>query len=65
MDSTFFDVGSYQIKKNGESAPGDAFLSRKVEGRQRIISVLEDDLGGGNRANVLSSHTASMALRSV
>ncbi|MBI9103696.1 MAG: SpoIIE family protein phosphatase [Spirochaetales bacterium] len=65
MESTFFDVGSYQIKKNGESAPGDAFLSRKVEGRQRIISVLSDGLGSGIRANVLSSLTATMALRSV
>ena len=65
MNQTFLDVGYYQVMKNGESAPGDAFLSRKVEGRQRMISVLSDGLGSGIRANVLSSLTATIALRSV
>ena len=65
MNTTFFDVGSYQIKKEGENAPGDAFLSRKAEGRQRVISVLSDGLGSGIRANVLSSLTATIALRAI
>jgi len=65
MNKTFFDVGYFQIRKHGESAPGDAFLSRKAEGRQRMISVLSDGLGSGIRANVLSSLTATMALKSV
>lgn len=65
MDKTFFDVGHYQVMKKGESAPGDAFLTRKAQGRQRIISVLSDGLGSGIRANVLSSLTATMAIRSI
>jgi len=65
MNKTFFDVGYYQLMKEGESAPGDAFLTHKTEGRQRIISVLSDGLGSGIRANVLSSLTATMAVRSI
>ena len=65
MTEPFYDVGYYQVMKNGESAPGDAFLSRKVEGRQRMISILSDGLGSGIRANVLSSLTATMALRAI
>ncbi len=65
MTNTFLDVGYYQVKKDGESAPGDAFLSRKAEGRQRMISILSDGLGSGIRANVLSSLTANMAMRAI
>ena len=65
MNKTFFDVGYYQVMKDGESAPGDAFRSRRAEGRQRMICVLSDGLGSGIRANVLSSLTATMALRAV
>ncbi|MDA3957516.1 MAG: stage II sporulation protein E, partial [Oceanispirochaeta sp.] len=65
MIKTFFDVGHFQVTKKGESAPGDAFLTRKAQGRQRIISVLSDGLGSGIRANVLSSLTATMAIRSI
>ncbi|QEN08762.1 stage II sporulation protein E [Oceanispirochaeta crateris] len=65
MIKTFFDVGYFQITKKGESAPGDAFLTQKAQGRQRVISVLSDGLGSGIRANVLSTLTATMALRSI
>lgn len=65
MKQTFFDVGYYQVKKHGQSAPGDAFMTRKAQGRQRVISVLSDGLGSGIRANVLSTMTATMALRSI
>ncbi|MDC7240441.1 MAG: SpoIIE family protein phosphatase [Spirochaetales bacterium] len=65
MNKSFFDVGYYQVMKHGESAPGDAFLTKKVQGRKRIISVLSDGLGSGIRANVLSSLTATMAIRSI
>ena len=65
MKETFLDVGYYQVKKEGESAPGDAFLSRKAEGRQRMISILSDGLGSGIRASVLSSLTANMAMRAI
>ncbi|MDC7233885.1 MAG: SpoIIE family protein phosphatase [Spirochaetales bacterium] len=65
MHRSFFDVGYYQVMKKGESAPGDAFMTRKAEGRNRVISVLSDGLGSGIRANVLSSLTATMAIRSI
>lgn len=65
MHKTFFDVGYYQVMKKGESAPGDAFMTKKAQGRQRVISVLSDGLGSGIRANVLSSLTATMAIRSI
>ncbi len=65
MNNSFFDIGYYQVSKKGESAPGDAFITKKVEGRKRVISVLSDGLGSGIRANVLSSLTATMAIRAV
>jgi hypothetical protein len=62
---TFVEIGHFQIPKHGQGAPGDSFLSRKSEGDGRIISVLSDGLGSGIKAGVLSTLTATMALKFV
>ncbi|MDR0524976.1 MAG: serine/threonine-protein phosphatase [Spirochaetaceae bacterium] len=56
----FIETASYQVKKKGESAPGDVFLSQKSRSGARIVSVLSDGLGSGVKANVLASLTATM-----
>ncbi|MDR0568343.1 MAG: serine/threonine-protein phosphatase, partial [Spirochaetaceae bacterium] len=56
----FIETASYQVKKKGQSAPGDVFLSQKSMSGARIVSVLSDGLGSGVKANVLASLTATM-----
>ncbi|GMO23937.1 MAG: SpoIIE family protein phosphatase [Termitinemataceae bacterium] len=56
----FIETASYQLKKKGQSAPGDVFLSQKSMSGGRIISALSDGLGSGVKANVLASLTATM-----
>ncbi|MDR0550615.1 MAG: serine/threonine-protein phosphatase [Spirochaetaceae bacterium] len=56
----FIESASYQVKKKGQSTPGDVFLSQKNMSGKRIISVLSDGLGSGVKANVLASLTATM-----
>ena len=64
-DSLFLEVDVAQCCKEGQRICGDSFLTRRVEGEGRIIVVLSDGLGSGVKANVLSSMTASMALKFV
>jgi len=61
MKSHFVEVGSYQLAKAGQNAPGDVFLSRKIHESDRIISVLSDGLGSGIKAGVLASLTGTLA----
>lgn len=61
----FVEVGYYQVCKCTEQTPGDRFMSEKNTADGRIIAVLSDGLGSGVKANVLSTLTASMALRCV
>jgi hypothetical protein len=61
----FVEVGHYQIQKHHQGAAGDAFLSQKQEADGRIITVLSDGLGSGIKAGVLSTLTATMALKFV
>lgn len=61
-ETTFVDVGHYQVRKNGQGADGDVFLSHKTE-EDRIITVLSDGLGSGIKAGVLATLTATMAMR--
>ena len=61
---TFVELGHYQVRKRGQGAEGDAFLSRKADDG-RIISVLSDGLGSGIKAGVLATLTASMAIKFV
>lgn len=60
--ATFVEVGYFQLKKQGQGAEGDVFLSRKTEDG-RIITVLSDGLGSGIKAGVLATLTATMALK--
>ena len=58
----FFEVGMYNVNKNGKFCCGDTFMSRKLQDENRLVCVLSDGLGSGVRANILSTMTASMAL---
>lgn len=60
---TFVEVGYYQKQKYGEGALGDTFLSEKNKNSGRVISVLSDGLGSGIKAGVLSTLTATMAMK--
>ena len=60
---TFLEVGNYQLFKAGQGAGGDSFLSQKHESDGRIITVLSDGLGSGIKAGVLSTLTATMAMK--
>jgi hypothetical protein len=62
---TFVEVGHYQLFKSGEAAGGDSFLSQKQHGDGRVITVLSDGLGSGIKASVLSTLTATMAMKFV
>ncbi len=64
-DSLFLEVGCAQRVKEGERICGDSFFSRKIQEENRVLSVLSDGLGSGVKANILSSMTATMALRFV
>ena len=61
----FLEIDVTQKAKEGQSICGDAFMSQPAQEKNRIISVLSDGLGSGVKANILSSMTASMALRFV
>ena len=65
MDSRFLDIACSQIAKHGQRVYGDSFLSRKSPGGQHAVAVLSDGLGSGIKANVLSTLTSVMALKSV
>lgn len=62
---TFIEVGHNQLFKYNQGAGGDTFLSQKNDGDGRIITVLSDGLGSGIKAGVLSTITATMAMKFV
>ncbi|MDR0355803.1 MAG: SpoIIE family protein phosphatase [Deltaproteobacteria bacterium] len=59
----FIDVHCAQLKKRGQNAFGDYFLSKRGVEEGRVIAVLSDGLGSGVKANILSCLTATMLLR--
>ena len=59
----FIDVDCSQIKKFGQNAYGDYFVSKRTDNQERLIAVLSDGLGSGVKANILSCMTATMLLR--
>lgn len=61
----FIEVDHAQERKAGQAACGDVFLSQKLDGGERIVSVLADGLGSGIKASVLAHLTATMAARYV
>jgi hypothetical protein len=60
---SFIDIDSCHRAKAGQVVSGDVFVSRRVRGEGRIVSVLSDGLGSGVKASVLANLTATMALR--
>lgn len=56
------EVDSAQIRKQGQYACGDAFLSRRLTEDKRVLCVLADGLGSGIKANVLATLTSTLAL---
>lgn len=59
----FIEINYAQRFKNKMRVSGDTFISKKIKESRRIINVLSDGLGSGIKANVLSTLTASMALK--
>lgn len=59
----FIEVDYYQKYKDKQQVCGDTFLSRKIREEGRTITVLSDGLGSGIKANVLSTLTATMAIK--
>lgn len=62
-DPLFLEVDCTQLRKAGQQICGDAFLSARFAAGNRVISVLSDGLNSGVKANILSSMTATMALK--
>lgn len=62
-ESLFVEVHCTQRHKATEHICGDVFMTSKIGAENRIIAVLSDGLGSGVKANILSSVTATMALK--
>lgn len=62
-DDLFIEIESCQKNKHGQDICGDSFMTRKLPEEYRVISVLSDGLGHGLKANILSTMTATMALK--
>ena len=58
---TFIDADGWKVKKEGQHAEGDTFLLQRTG--NRVCAVLSDGLGSGIKASVLSTLTATLALR--
>lgn len=58
---TFIDADGWKIRKEGQHAEGDTFLLQRTG--NRVCAVLSDGLGSGIKASVLSTLTATLALR--
>lgn len=59
----FIDIDCAQIKKFGQNAYGDYFISKRSDNNERVLAVLSDGLGSGIKANILSCMTATMLVR--
>ncbi len=61
--SHFIEVDHQQVQKRKQMVCGDVFLSMKVPGENRVVTVLADGLGSGIKASVLATLTTTMAAR--
>jgi hypothetical protein len=59
----FVEIEFSQCNKFGEDICGDSFAMQKIDEQNRLIAVLSDGLGHGVKAGILSTMTASMALK--
>ena len=62
-ENLFIEIESCQRNMHGEDICGDYFKTHKLIEENRVISVLSDGLGHGIKANILSTMTATMALK--
>lgn len=62
-DDLFIEIESCQRNFHGEDICGDYFKTNKIIEEDRVISVLSDGLGHGLKAAILSTMTATMALK--
>ena len=51
----FIEVACSQKSHFEERICGDVFLSKKTEGKQRIVAALSDGMGHGVKANILTT----------
>jgi len=61
FSETFIDADGWKVRKDGQHAEGDTFLLKRTG--NRVCAVLSDGLGSGIKASVLSTLTATLALR--
>ncbi len=61
----YIEVGHSQIHKHNQHICGDVFLSSRLPGEGRVISVLADGLGSGVKAAVLATLTSTMVSKFV
>jgi hypothetical protein len=62
-DDLFIEIECCRQNKHGQDICGDSFMTHKLPEENRVISVLSDGLGHGLKANILSTMTATMALK--
>ncbi|HMA65819.1 MAG: SpoIIE family protein phosphatase [Fibrobacterota bacterium] len=63
MTNTFIDIGMDSQSKWGQKVCGDTLIAKYIPEQGRVIAILSDGLGSGIKASVLSTLTASMALK--
>jgi Serine phosphatase RsbU, regulator of sigma subunit len=61
----FVEIDFAQAKNRDCAVSGDVFVSRRLDGGDRVVSVLADGMGSGIEAAVLASLTSGMALECV
>lgn len=62
-DRKIIELAYSSKMKHNQMIPGDNFYSKSIKEKGRLIAVLADGLGSGVKAGVLSTLTATMALR--
>ncbi len=63
FENLHLDVDHYNICKYNQHVSGDSFISSRVKGENRTVTVLADGLGSGVKASVLSTLTTTMACK--
>jgi Stage II sporulation protein E (SpoIIE) len=63
LTNIFIDIGMDSQSKWGQKVCGDTLLAKHIPEQGRVVAILSDGLGSGIKASVLSTLTASMALK--
>jgi hypothetical protein len=59
----FVEIGSHFHNKFGQRVTGDTLIAQRIKEENRTVIILSDGLGSGIKASVLSTLTATMALK--